>query len=107
MATTESPVPVKVQRLLGIAAKHDTLTVTEVPDDTPCLAEVRTWEIRSTRPHEEDLIWIYWSPAANGGRTTITRYSRHRAKSGRNRKNTQHLTRSQAGIWINMLAGAY
>jgi hypothetical protein len=99
--TTSSlpPVPAKVQRLLAIAAKYNELISFECDDE---LETTRTWEIRTDpngpRAVDTDRIWVYWNPAANGGRVTVDKYYTGSRKSYK-------ITQAQAGTAIAMLAG--
>lgn len=100
MTTSSLPqVPAKVQRLLAIAAKYSELTSFECDDEA---AKLRTWEIRTDpngpRAVDTDRIWIYWYPAANGGRVTVDKYYTGSRKS-------HQLTQAQTPIAIAMLAG--
>lgn len=61
---TSPALPAKVQRLLDIAARYDELTAAE----TEGYLSTRCWEITSSAQYKQrERVWVYWTPAANGG----------------------------------------
>lgn len=98
---TITSAPAKVQRLLDIAAKYDTLVVQEF-EPSGLLSDLRSWTIKTTgsRSHDDTQIWIHWYPAANGGRVSVTRYRPWNRKHPRKR-----MAQRQTGWWITTLAG--
>ena len=93
MTTNETPA--KVQRLLNIAAKYDELATAEVDG----YMSTRCWEVTSSAQHKQwDRVWIYWTPAANGGSVQV-----HECYGGGGKP--ARITQSQAYIALAMLAG--
>lgn len=92
---TTNATPAKVQRLLGIAAKYSELAATEVEGH----GRTRCWEITSSAQYKgRERVWIYWTPAANGGSVSVQKFYGGSTKPAK-------ITQSQAYIALAMLAG--
>lgn len=95
MTSSPLPVPAKVQRLLAIVAKYTELAAAE--DEG--YRNTRCWTVTSSAQYKQgERVWIYWTPAANGGSVRVHRFYGGSSKPAK-------ITQSQAYITLAMLAG--